>query len=200
MKKCSHCKEHKELIKFSKNKARYDGFCNLCKKCEGNAKKTRMATPEGKAVRKKWEENHKEQRVAYNAEYMPKYYREHKGDYRRRSDRWNKDNHERAKELWRNYYHTPKGKAQHAANESRRRARKLMGAYGFIHLKAEIDKIYQNRPEGYHVDHIIPLRGKNVCGLHVPWNLQYLPAAENIKKNNRVILEDMITRPKDENK
>jgi hypothetical protein len=39
----------------------------------------------------------------------------------------------------------------------------------------------------WHVDHIIPLQGETVTGLHTPYNLQVLPGVENIKKKNKVL-------------
>ena len=54
----------------------------------------------------------------------------------------------------------------------------------------KIAQVYKNRPEGYHVDHVIPLQGKLVSGLHVLSNLQYLPIEENLRKNNSFDIEE----------
>lgn len=50
-------------------------------------------------------------------------------------------------------------------------------------LKA-ITAFYKACPKGLHVDHIIPLRGERVSGLHVVSNLQYLTARANLKKGS----------------
>jgi len=51
--------------------------------------------------------------------------------------------------------------------------------------RERITKIYEACPSGHHVDHIVPLHGEIVSGLHVPDNLQYLPAVENIRKGRK---------------
>ena len=60
--------------------------------------------------------------------------------------------------------------------------------------KSEIRQLYQiaitmskTTGERYVVDHIIPLQGEDVCGLHVPWNLRVTTQEENLKKSNKVL-------------
>ena len=49
----------------------------------------------------------------------------------------------------------------------------------------KIKEFYKNCPKGMEVDHVIPLQGKLVSGLHVSWNLQYLTPPENRIKRNK---------------
>jgi len=70
-----------------------------------------------------------------------------------------------------------------------RRAGKLMATPKWLtkKQKAEILYLYKQASKlGLEVDHIVPLRGKHVCGLHVPWNLQVITATENRRKGNKM--------------
>jgi len=54
----------------------------------------------------------------------------------------------------------------------------------------KIKEFYKNCPKGMEIDHIIPLQGKKVSGLHVRWNLQYLDSHENYVKHSKCNLTD----------
>lgn len=108
-----------------------------------------------------------QQNTAYFAEYKREYYAEKGPLVRARRKAYRKRN---------------LGKCN--AADRKRRIAKMQRVPKWADLKA-IASFYANCPPGYHVDHIIPLQGKNVSGLHVLSNLQYLPAAENIRKRNK---------------
>jgi len=117
---------------------------------------------------------------------------------RLKSTKWYNENTDRHKAYSTQYYknHPEKSREQSkrhrektgCAGSARYRASKLNATPKLLSTehKQEIKKIYSERPKGMHVDHIIPLQGKNVCGLHVPWNLQYLTPTDNSKKGNRL--------------
>jgi hypothetical protein len=81
-----------------------------------------------------------------------------------------------------------------AALEAKRRSAQLQRTPPWLtaeHL-TQIDEFYiaakmfqMYTGELYHVDHIEPLQGDNVSGLHVPWNLQVIPYKENLQKSNK---------------
>jgi hypothetical protein len=82
----------------------------------------------------------------------------------------------------RNHYYIHK--YMYFAKKAKYRATKLKATPKWANL-VTIKEIYQTCPPGYHVDHIVPLQGKLVCGLHCEFNLQHLPASENLSKGNK---------------
>lgn len=124
--------------------------------------------------------------------------------------RWVSKNPDRDKELKRKHYLQNKERydaaaasywkerpAEKAAHCAKRRSKKLKATPSWLtpedyeQIKAMYVQAKQHSEiTGYkwEVDHIVPLQGKEVSGLHVPWNLQVIPRTENIKKRNKLIL------------
>lgn len=122
-----------------------------------------------------------------NGHYSPRYVKGGKGCVqcaRERVDKWRINNPEKhRRKVARAAFNN---RATVNAKNARRRASKLNATPVWVDIK-RLRAIYNNCPKGYQVDHIIPLQGETVCGLHVPWNLQYLTPSENCSKSNNLL-------------
>ena len=133
---------------------------------EANKEKTNART-------KAWYEANKEK----HSELMKAWYKKNKETYAVKTKAWQQAN-----------------KDKRNATDAKRRASELQRTPSWLTKEdlEEIKDIYRmarrrTEVEGipYHVDHIIPLQGKNSSGLHIPSNLQILRARDNIIKGNK---------------
>ena len=172
---CTKCGEVKPLEMFSLQKKIKSGRRSACKECKKKYYAEHYAANSEKLLKQclKYRKENSEKRAEYNAKYRL-------------------DNREKRSEY--NAEWAKKNPDKRAAKEAKRRAAKLQRTMPWLtdEQHEEIDAIYSDaamltKKTGieHQVDHIIPMQGKNISGLHVPWNLQVLTASENISKKNR---------------
>ena len=150
-----------------------------CAKCAvEDSKAAQQKNPE---ITKRFYEKNKQRILDKKREYKAKWYEKNKDRLLPKIIAYSKE--------WRS-----KNPEKHAAREASRRAVKLKATPRWLndeHQKAmlleyELAKWCSNViGVQYDVDHIVPLKGKLVCGLHVPWNLQVILASDNRAKGNK---------------
>lgn len=122
-----------------------------------------------------WRENNKDK----IKEYGKNDYEKRKEQYNKYSLKYHKENKEHLAEKSKEWKFNNFGKVR--AMDAKRRAAKLertLKDYDIDNVK----KVYEKCPKNLTVDHILPLQGEYISGLHVGWNLQYLTLSENSSK------------------
>jgi hypothetical protein len=164
---------------FSKNAKTRDGLQHHCKTCKLDYQRS---NPNRRVVSSKYREANKEvcnARSVASQKKKPTYYAE-------KTNAWVSANRER---------HLQNRRAWYAANSAKdlERKRRYIGrirqssALLTFAEQAEVQGFYDFCKifSGFEVDHIVPLNGLMVSGLHVPCNLQVLTVTENRSKGNR---------------
>lgn len=194
LKVCAKCKLEKQTSDFRKEPRTKIGIQSRCKACEAEYYKSPDARERNRKRSAEKLKTHERQ------EYMRKYfdqphvkakkrerenniYAENKEKIKARNNAWRAANAEKKKGI--NARWNSNNKASKTANLANYRAIKLKATPGWADL-SKIKAFYvEAASKKMHVDHIVPLRGKLVCGLHVHNNLQLLSPSENHSKGNK---------------
>lgn len=192
-KTCSRCNAVKEIQKFNKQKDGFGGYSPHCKVCSTNLSKKYYAdnSERVKGVVKEYSKNNKETIAAKSKEYRTK----NEEALKERSKKYYQENKEHIIAKVRAYYpaYIKANKDIKNASTARRRSKKLHATVSWgdsISIRAfykEAARLTQETGIPHHVDHIVPLQGKNVSGLHWEGNMQILTASENSSKGNRYV-------------
>lgn len=191
-KSCSKCKIVKQYIEFCKKLNKLTSQCKLCEQEKRN-------TPEFQARVAK--NNSKLKVKIAEATRKNKYYKENREEIRTQNSMPDAKATKKARQQTPEYkarekawLQTPRGQGLNCIKSARYRAAKLKATPKWLtqdHL-IQIRRYYTVAKwiesileEPIEVDHIVPLKGKEVRGLHVPWNLQLLTEEANIRKSNK---------------
>jgi hypothetical protein len=178
-KKCSRCLEDKQVSDFGKLSSSRDGLQYHCRPCIKLKKAAfRKNNPESvKRSIKKWKQNNPEKARSGQNRGFTNYYRKNKDVHRGRVLDWLERNPGKRAfyNAWRRFV---EAEQTIPLSEAQKNEMKL--------IYAEARRITKETGVTHHVDHIFPLAGGNCSGLHVPWNLQIIPATENVRKSNKV--------------
>lgn len=127
--------------------------------------------------------------VEKHKQYCRDYYAKNKEKISAQNAGWRVRNKARLKQIRDAYYQS--NKTRYSAANKKRKVSIIQRVPAWANLSAieafyvERDMLTAQTGIVHHVDHIIPLQGRGVCGLHVETNLQVIPASVNLKKGNR---------------